>query len=78
MTLEKWKTLDEAEQAESIRHGHLVAERPFDKYQVRLYWLGGLYVEVYYDLVSNTIAKFEPMKTTDPNIALALYRAGAN
>lgn len=73
MTYNQFLQLDEAEQLEAIWAGEFIDQRLLNEYRISLYWLNGLYVEVYYNHIKNFIRKFEPLQTIDKEVALIAY-----
>ena len=65
MTPEEFYELDEQEQAETIWDGVQVADRFEDEYDVILYQIGKLYVEVYYHREHNFIRKLNAFTKPD-------------
>lgn len=65
MTVKKFIELDEMEQAEAIWAGKQMGQRLDGEYQILLYNVGGLYIEVQYDPKINMIRKFTTYNTIE-------------
>ena len=74
MNLYRWNNLDEAEQAEAVWEGRLIATRLEGEFKVSLYRLDKrFFVEVYYNVRLNVLRKIEPLEARKIEIALIGY-----
>lgn len=62
MDIYDFMELSKNDRAEAVWQGKFLGDRIDGKYRVQLYSLGSFHVEVYYNQVSNEIARFHPFK----------------
>jgi len=74
MNLQKWNTLDEAEQAEAVWEGSFLATRFEGEFKVCLYQLTPrFFVELFYNTRLNVLRKIVPLEAGDIKTALIGY-----
>ena len=65
MTLCQFNQLDENEQAEAVWSGAHIAERHNEEFDILLYHIDSIYVEVFYDREYNVIRRLRSFTSTD-------------
>lgn len=65
MTVNEFYSLDEQEQAEAIWDGNHLGQRHDEDHNILLYFIKGIYVEVFYHREHNIIRKLVAYSSTD-------------